>query len=146
VKRARAAGFTLVEILVALLVLAIALAATARSLGAAIDTTAALRDRTLARWVAEDRLAELELSGEWPALDVKEGKSSIAGREFVWRRETSATPYARMRRVELSVLLAGADASIARLTAFVEQTTPPPGTQSGAQPAPAPGGSTEEVK
>src|SRR5256886_2548166 len=59
----RAAGFTLVEILVALAVLAIALTATARSLGGALDTTAALRDRTLARWVAEGRLASLELRG-----------------------------------------------------------------------------------
>jgi general secretion pathway protein I len=138
VRRGRTEGFTLVEILVALLVLAIALAATARSLGAAIDTTAALRERTLARWVAEDQLTELELSGEWPALDTKEGKSTMAAREFVWRRETSATPYPRMRRVEMSVLPAGAETPIVRLTAFVEQTTPQPGAQSGAQPvAPA---------
>ena len=77
--RRAAQGFTLVEILVALAVLAIALTATARSLGAAIDTTAALRDRTLARWVAEDRLAQLELSREWPDLDVKEGDADMAG-------------------------------------------------------------------
>jgi len=146
VKRGPAAGFTLVEILVALLVLAIALAATARSLGAAVDTTAALRERTLARWVAEDRLSELELVGEWPALDVKEGKASMAGREFTWRRETSATPYARMRRVEMSVLPAGANAPLVRLTGFVEQATPRPGTQPGAQPAPTPDGKAGEGK
>ena len=135
----RAAGFTLVEILVALLVLAIALAATARSLGAAVDTTAALRERALARWVAEDRLAELELKGEWPALDVKEGKTSMAGQEFVWRQETSATPVSRMRRIEMSVLLPGADAPLARLTGFVERTTPQPGAQAGAVPGAQPG-------
>jgi len=146
VRRDRTEGFTLVEILVALLVLAIALAATARSLGAAIDTTAALRERTLARWVAEDQLTELELSGEWPALDLKEGKSTMAAREFVWRRETSATPYPRMRRVEMSVLLPGADAPIARLTAFVEQTTPQPGTQSGAEAAPPGAGQAMDAK
>src|SRR5205814_721245 len=76
----RAAGFTLVEILVALAVLAIALTATARSLGGALYTTAALRDRTLARWVAEDRLAEIELRREWPDLDVKEGDADMGGR------------------------------------------------------------------
>jgi general secretion pathway protein I len=118
----RAGGFTLVEILVALTVLAIALTATARSLGAAIDTTAALRDRTLARWVAEDRLAELELRREWPALDVKEGDADMGGHAFRWRQETGVTPAARMRRVEVSVFLKGADSTLAKMTGFVEQT------------------------
>ena len=117
----RAAGFTLVEILVALAVLAIALTATARSLGGALDTTAALRDRTLARWVAEDRLAEIELRREWPDLDVKEGDADMGGRAFHWRQETGVTPAARMRRIELSVFLAGTDSPLAKLTGFVEQ-------------------------
>lgn len=114
-------GFTLLEILVALAVLAIALAATARSMGAAIDTTAALRDRTLARWVAEDRLAQLELGREWPALDTKEGDADMGGRAFRWRQQTSVTPVARMRRVEVSVFQPGTDSALARMTGFLEQ-------------------------
>jgi len=117
----RPRGFTLLEILVALAVLAIALTATARGLGAAIDTTAALRDRTLARWVAEDRLSELELSKNWPALDVKEGDADMGGRAFRWRQQTSASPVARMRRVEVSVFLPETDSPLARLTGFLEQ-------------------------
>ena len=114
-------GFTLLEILVALAVLAIALAATARSMGAAIDTTAALRDRTLARWVAEDRLAQLKLGREWPALDTKEGDADMGGRAFRWRQQTSASPVARMRRVEVSVFQPGTDSPLARMTGFLEQ-------------------------
>lgn len=128
-----AGGFTLVEILVALLVLAIALTAAARGLSAAIDTTAALRDRTLARWVAEDQLASLELGREWPALDEKEGDAEMGGRAFHWRQGTSATPVARMRRVEVSVFLPGEDAALARLTGFVEQTGPQAGLPTGSQ-------------
>jgi general secretion pathway protein I len=116
-----AAGFTLVEILVALAVLAIALSATARSLGGALDTTAALRERILARWVAEDRLAELELRREWPDLDVKEGDADMGGRAFHWRQETGVTPAARMRRVEVSVFLAGTASPLAKMTGFLEQ-------------------------
>ena len=145
----RAGGFTLVEILVALAVLAIARTATARSLGAAIDTTAALRDRTLARWVAEDRLAQLELSREWPDLDVKEGDADMGGRAFHWRQETGVTPAARMRRVEVSVFLPGTDSMLAKMTGFLQQTGPQtglgsqsvaqPGPQTGLQPAPQAG-------
>jgi general secretion pathway protein I len=120
--RTAAPGFTLVEILVALAVLAIALTAAAHSLGSAADTTAALRERTLARWVAEDRLAELELRREWPALDIKEGDAEMGGRKFHWIQETGVTPVMRMRRVELSVLLPGAKVPLAHLTGFLEQT------------------------
>ena len=114
-------GFTLLEILVALAVLAIALTATARGLGMAIDTTAALRDRTLARWVAEDKLTQLELAREWPALDTKEGDADMGGRAFRWRQQISTTPVARMRRVEVSIFAPGADTPLARLTGFLEQ-------------------------
>jgi general secretion pathway protein I len=134
----RAGGFTLMEILVALAVLAIALTATARSLGAAVDTTAALRDRTLARWVAEDRLAQLELSKEWPDLDVKDGEADMGGRAFHWRQETGVTPAARMRRVEVSVFLPGTDSMLAKMTGFLQQTGPQtgPGPQPAVQPGP----------
>jgi general secretion pathway protein I len=117
-----AGGFTLVEILIALAVLAIALTAAGHSLGTAVDTTQALRERMLARWVAEDRLAELELRREWPSLDTKEGDAEMGGRKFHWIQETGATPLARMRRVEMSVLIPGAKVPLARLTGFLEQT------------------------
>jgi general secretion pathway protein I len=119
--RAAAGGFTLIEILVALFVLAIALVATARSLGAATDTTAALRDRALARWVAEDQLTNLELQRAWPALDVKEGDAEMGGRAFRWSQETTPTPVARMRRVEVSVFLPGTKSALVRVSGFLEQ-------------------------
>ena len=68
-----------------------------------------------------DRLAEIELRREWPDLDVKEGDADMGGRAFHWRQETGVTPAARMRRVEVSVFLAGTDSPLAKLTGFVEQ-------------------------
>ena len=120
--RSRAPGFTLIEILVALAVLAIALTAAAHSVGSAVDTTVALRERMLARWVAEDRMADLELRGEWPALDTRAGDAEMGGRKFHWVQETGVTPFAKMRRVEVSVMLPGGKVALARLTGFVEQT------------------------
>jgi general secretion pathway protein I len=122
VRLARASGFTLIEILVALAVLAIALSAAWSTLGAAAQTTGALRERMLARWVAEDKLAELELRQEWPALDTKEGDAEMGDRKFHWVQETGVTPVAKMRRVELAVMLPGSKVALVRLTGFVEQT------------------------
>ena len=130
---ARHRGFTLVEILVALAVLAIALTAAAHSLGTAIDTTASLRERMLARWVAEDRLAELELRGEWPALDTKEGDATMGGRKFHWIQETGVTPLTRLRRVVVGVVLPGGKVPLASLTGFVEQTGTSVTTSSASQ-------------
>ena len=120
--RRASAGFTLVEILVALAVLAIALTATAHALGNAVDTTASLRERTLARWVAEDRLAEIELKNEWPVLDTKEGDATMGGRKFHWIQETGVTPVAKLRRVVVGVVLPGGNVPLVSLTGFVEQT------------------------
>ena len=120
--RSGTSGFTLVEILVALAVLAIGVMAAWSALGNATDTTAALRERTLARWIAEDRLTELELRSEWPALDTKEGDATMGGRRFHWVQETGVTPVTRLRRVEVSVMLPGEKVALARLTGFVEQT------------------------
>jgi len=122
VRRRARAGFTLVEILVALAVLAIALTATAHALGSAIDTTASLRERMLARWVAEDRLTEIELKNEWPALDTKEGDATMGGRKLHWIQETGVTPVAKLRRVVVSVVLPGGKVPLVSLTGFVEQT------------------------
>jgi len=127
-KYSRARGFTLIEVLVALLVLSIALAAAIRTVGASIDTTAALRDRTLARWVAEDRLTRYEWQHAWPSIDTREGDAEMGGKAFRWREVVATTPVTRMRRVEVSVFLPGTDAALARLTGFLEQ----PSTQSAA--------------
>ena len=117
----RARGFTLIEILVALFILAVALAAAIRAVGASIDTTAALRDRTLAHWVAEDRLSWHEWQRDWPSIDTHEGDAEMGGTTFRWREQVSTTPVARMRRIEVSVFLPGNETWLAKITGFVEQ-------------------------
>lgn len=96
-------GFTLVEVLVAMAVLAIALAAVMRVVTQAIDTTAALRDRTIALGVAEDRLALHRLQNAWPALDTFDGVRAQGGREWVWREKVASTEIADFRRIEVEV-------------------------------------------
>ena len=62
----RAHGFTLLETLVALAILAIALTAAFRTMKVAAQSAAELRERLVGDWVAENRLAELRATSAWP--------------------------------------------------------------------------------
>ena len=128
-KRAKAwAGFTLVEVLVALAIVSIALLAALRAAGQGTAAVGELRLRLLAGWVAENRLAEHRARGDWLALGIGRGTQSQGGVEFAWREEVIATPNAAFRRVDVFVSApAEASRSLARLTGFVVQ--PPPGSK-----------------
>ena len=113
------AGFTLVEVLVALAVLAIALAAVLRTVGQSIDLTVGLRDRTEARWAAEERATEILLRREWPGLQTTEGTMSFGEREWRWRQRVSATPLEDLRRVDIEITAPRSSQVLGRITLFV---------------------------
>ena len=96
-------GFTLVEVLVALAVLAIALTAVLRTMGQAIDATATLREQSIALWVAQNRLAEHQMRRDWPSPDTKDGDAEFGGVKWFWREQVTTTPEPRMRRIEITV-------------------------------------------
>jgi len=62
IRRNRQSGFTLIEVMVALTVVAVTLPALLFLLSQQIDGTAYLRDRSVAQWVAADRVAEVRLA------------------------------------------------------------------------------------
>lgn len=97
------AGFTLIEVLVALAVLAIALAAVMRVVTQSIETTISLRDHLEAQWVAEDRMTEHQLRRDWLPIDTTSGTKEFNGREWRWSEQVSATPIDKFRRVEIEV-------------------------------------------
>jgi general secretion pathway protein I len=113
-------GFTLVEVLVALAVLTIALAAVMRGLSQSIDISASLRDRSIAMWVAQNRLTTHQVQRDWPALDTTEGNTDMAGREWHWREQVTAAPgESEMRQIHIEVRLATGQQSLARLVGFL---------------------------
>jgi general secretion pathway protein I len=99
----RAAGFTLVEILVALAILAIAVAAVVTAVSANVSNAAYLRDRTLAHWVAMNKVAEMQVSGDWPAPGTKHGDSLMAAQEWSWQITVSTTDDSDVRRLDVNV-------------------------------------------
>jgi general secretion pathway protein I len=118
--KSRAAGFTLIEILVAVAILAVALAATTRAASVATDGALETRHRLLATWAAENRVAEVRARRIFPPvattrLDTEQGGLALSIDETV-----SETPNPTIRRMDIAV----ADARdrnriLTRLTAYV---------------------------
>jgi len=113
-------GFTLVEVLVALAVLAIALSAIMRALSQSIDTSTSLRDRTVAMWVAQNRLTTHQVLHDFPALDTTEGEAEMAGHVWRWREEVKPAPgETDMRQIHIEVRADTGSQALARLVGFL---------------------------
>ena len=77
-----AGGFTLVEVLVALSVIAIALAALLKGASEGAGSARYLRDKTYAHWVAMNTITEVQVRGEWPSPGRKEGEATMGSRDW----------------------------------------------------------------
>jgi general secretion pathway protein I len=96
-------GFTLIEVLVALAVFAIAITALVQAGTRRAENVAYLRDRTLASWIASDRITALRLAEGWPEVGTREGSVEMAGREWLWTAQVESTPAEAVRRVSVTV-------------------------------------------
>lgn len=120
-RRARpsARGFTLIEVLVALAIIAIALAASLRAVGTLADGEADLQRRLLAGWSADNALAELKLARAWPALGDHQFDCSQGNQQLLCTERVSGTPNPLFRRVELIVTAPDSKRSLARLVSML---------------------------
>lgn len=112
-------GFTLIEVLVALAVLAIALSAVLRAVGSAVDTAIALRDHTEALWVAENRVAIHQIRQDWLPVSVHNGRQTQGHRRWLWRETVQGTPLPGFRRVNIQVRAPGSTHRLARMICFI---------------------------
>lgn len=112
-------GFTLVEVLVALTIVAVALMASLRAVGSLTGSAADLRARTLAQWSADNRLTQIRVQREWPNLGRVETDCSQAELRLVCDEQVFATPNAQFRRVEITVYTAeGPRVQLVKLIGF----------------------------
>jgi general secretion pathway protein I len=121
----RARGFTLIEVLIALAVIAIALLALTRTASIEVQSFDGLRERTLAGWVAANVLSDTRLASTFPGTDRSDGRMRLGGRGWRWTRDVEATPNPEIRRIDISVFLGEAAAPSATLTGFAGQALSP---------------------
>lgn len=99
----RQAGFTLLEVLIALAVLALSMSAAIKAVADYTNNQSYLRDRTFALWVARNVLVEFQVGNEWPDVGERKGTKEMGDREWRWLAITSQTDEEDLRRLDVEV-------------------------------------------
>ncbi len=105
-------GFTLLEVMVALVIVSLGLLAAFGQINQSATTAIHLRDKTFATWIASDRLAELRLLNEFPAIGRRSEEIEMARNEWRYTIVVSKTAVDSLRRVDVEVALAERPESI----------------------------------
>lgn len=97
-------GFTLLEVVVALAILAIALLATVKGISEHVGNTAYLKERSFAHWVAMNKVAEMQIAADWPGVGMFKGTEAMGGTDWHWEVIVSETPNPEIRRLDVKVM------------------------------------------
>jgi general secretion pathway protein I len=115
----RSAGFTLIEVMVALVIASLALVAVMASISQMVDAGTAMRDRTYASWIAQNKIAELRLANTEPDVSESNGEVEFAGLDWGWTATISETGVEFLYRVDVAVSFAGSNDVIRTVTGFI---------------------------
>ena len=111
--------------MVALVIVSLALAGVAASLGQMIDTANTMRDRTFASWIAQNQIAEMRLAGVIPEVGESSDEVDYANTTWLWTANVSETGVENLLKVEVSVSYAGSDDRIRQVTGFIGEPVAP---------------------
>ena len=122
VRTINADGFSLIEVLVALLIVAMSMTAAYKAIASSSSNQHHLKARTLASWVAENEMAKLQLGILKPTIGATSGQQRMAGQTWRWERHISVAADSTLRRVSLSVSADDKLNPSATLVAFITAT------------------------
>ena len=123
--RKHAPGFTLIETVVALLIVSLGMTAVYMQLSQFANNGIYLRDKTIASWIASNALTQLSLASEWPEIGDSEDEVEYANREWQLTIEVSGTEIENLHRADVSVALADdPERIIHRVSALIEPPAP----------------------
>lgn len=125
IRRCGGEGFTLIEVMVALVIVALALSSVAATMSQMIDTSNTMRERTYASWIAENKIAEMRLANVIPEVSSTSGEVEFAGTDWSWRAVVSETGVENLFRVDVTVSYPGTDDGIRTVTGFIGEPAIP---------------------
>jgi len=94
-------GFTLVEVLIALVIVALAVGALLGTITSSASNIIYLKDKTLAEWVALNRLTEIRISKQMPDKGKRTGNAEMGGARWQWEEEVIELPVKGMFRIDV---------------------------------------------
>lgn len=114
-------GFTLLEVLVALTIIVLALGAALNVAGESMQNTGYLKQKTIAHWVAVNKVTEWRIERKWPRVGRQTGTEIMANQEWRWEILTNETPDKDVKRLEVLVYVegSGSENPIIRHSAFL---------------------------
>ena len=96
-------GFTLIEVLVALAIIAISLGAILNTSGTQANQATYLKQKTIAHWVAMNEITKLQIEKQWPSIGETDGSTEMANNEWFWVRTVIKTEDDNARQIEFQV-------------------------------------------
>ncbi len=118
-------GFTLIEVLVALVIVSLGMMAVKTQLDRYVRTAQFMEDKTLASWIGSNKVIELSTLPTWPDLGTSDDEVEFAGRLWLLEIEVSETDVENLRRIDVDVAYADApDTLVQRVSGLVEPPAP----------------------
>jgi general secretion pathway protein I len=120
------AGFTLIEVMIALVIVAFGMMAVHTQLNRYVAASTYVEQKTLASWIATNKLTELGVGPTWPPVDEYEEEIEFAGRQWRCDIVVSETDVESLHRVDVSVrLLDDPERVVHKVSALIEPPAPP---------------------
>ena len=125
-------GFTLIEVLVALAIVALGLIGVFGQMSQSATAASRLRDKTLADWIAINTVTELRVTGEFPAVGTRSNDIEMANTRWHYEMKVSETDGGPLRRVDVTVSFADRpERPVAVASGFVAQRPKVPAASTG---------------
>lgn len=125
IRSQRIAGFTLLEVMIALVIVGLTLLAMAGKMGSMLNAANTMRNYTYASWIAHNKITEMRLANVVPEVSSSSGEVRYAGVDWAWRAVVSETGVENLYRVDVSISFPGADPIMRPVTGFIGEPVPP---------------------